>query len=378
MFPQILLPLPDTFRLGATDVEDERVILTLEPTTTSALCPRCQQPSQHRHSWYWRSPADLPTFGRAVRLHMHVRRFFCRTADCPQRIFSERVGDALPCSARRTTRHTQALTHITFALGGRPAARLAFTLGFPTSRRTLLRLLLAQPLPERPTPRVLGLDDWAWRKGRSYRTILVDLERHQVVDFLPDRESATVAAWLQTHPGVEIVSRDRAKAYAEGVRLGAPGAGQVIDRWHMLKRMTETIENLLGQKRSALVQATQTLNAVAAATVSAAAIPHAPPSQPSRAGATARATAHRATVARYRRIQKLAAKKVDVAHIARQVGVSRVTVYRYLRMTAPPPLPVQTPRHRSRVQTYKPYLVKRWNEGCRNATQMWREIVELG
>jgi transposase len=204
------------------------------------------------HSSYVRTVADVPWAGRGVRLEITVRRFFCDNVNCARRIFAERLGAELPAYARRTCRLIEALCTLAFAAGGEGGARLAHTQGLAVSPRTLLRLLYVFPLPKTAPARVVGIDEWAWKKGRSYGTILVDLERKQPVDLLSDRDAESVKAWFETHLGVEIVVRDRSGLFADGARRGAPAAMQVVDRYHLVKNLVEALERFFLHKRAVL------------------------------------------------------------------------------------------------------------------------------
>src|SRR6266550_1314022 len=371
-----LLPDPSCLQLVHLEADEQSLIAIVETTSSEALCPLCQCRSESIHSRYTRVVADLPWAGWAVRLKLHARRFFCRNQECQGRIFTERLPNVVAPYARRTTRLCDLLTLICFAMGGEAGNCLVERMGLEASPETLLRLVRQQEERQVPTPRVLGVDDFCFCRRRSYGAILIDLERRIPIDLLPDREAETFKKWLLAHPGVQIISRDRGGAFADGARQGAPQAQQVADRWHLLANLSETMKGFFLNKQAqlkALVQKpAEDLSEEEARQL-------APWQTSMRKHLEAKSLQfHQERVTRYQQIHDLSAKKVDVVTIARRVGVSRQCVYEYLRMQQPPERTHIPPSRQLMLEPYKDYLVRRWNEGCRNAQQAYREVKEQG
>jgi transposase len=225
-----------------TRPDASNIQIAAEARQRSGHCPDCGEPSHAVHSRAVRRPADLPCLGRQVRLDLAVRRLYCRNPACSRRTFVERLLGLIAPRVQRTDRLAMAQGRVGVAMGGQAGARMLQRIGLPTSGGTVLRLIRRLPLPRRSAPRVLGVDDWARRKGRTYGTILVDLERHRVFDLLPDRSAPTLADWLRRHRGIRAVARGRSTEYARGIRLGAPRAVQVADRWHLLLNLRQMAE----------------------------------------------------------------------------------------------------------------------------------------
>ncbi|MGC9539745.1 ISL3 family transposase [Streptomyces sp. UG1] len=215
------------------------IALMARSATREAACPDCGAVSGRVHGGYRRRLADLATAGREVVIDLLVRRFLCPAAECGRRTFVEQVDGLTERFARRTPLLRRSLEKIALALAlaGRPRARLAAHLSIPTSANSLLRLV--RRLPDKhvgAAPRVLGIDDFALKKGHVYGTIISDMEIGERVDVLPDRTADTLTAWLRAHPGAEIVCRDRASAYADAADTAAPQAVQVADRFQCVMR----------------------------------------------------------------------------------------------------------------------------------------------
>jgi transposase len=375
-----LLPDATVLRLEACEMDDTTAQITLRvhATQTRAPCPLCATPARRIHSDYERTLADLPWAMYRVRLQLCVRKWFCRNRACARRIFTERLPTVAAPWARRTLRQAQRLVALGLALGGKAGVRLGHQWAVAVSCHTLLRGLRRQPAPSLPTPRVLGVDDFALRKRHTYGTILVDLERRQSVELLPDRTAETVAQWLREHPGVEVIARDRSSTYAEGARQGAPNATQVADRFHLLQNLAEALEPVFTTHDHALqaVNAAMRQQPVPLPDGTVAVPVPPPPTPPAEQARAAQRAGRRQT--RYDEAWTLHRQGWSTAAIAAQVGCSRRTIERYLQM---PTWPVpQHRRHygRSILDPYKAYLLERWNAGCHTAIQLFQELQARG
>jgi transposase len=256
----------------------------------------------------------------------------------------------------------------------------------PTSPDTLLGLIRALPLADPGQPRVVGIDEWAWRKGLRYGTAVVDLEQHRPIALLPERDADAVAAWFAAQPHLEIIARDRSGLFSEAATRGAPQARQVADRFHLLRNLGEALETLLLRKRDHLKETAATMAALAAPAAVVTPGPAMYPGKrktPQRQAWKERAEEdslrrHARWVAAYEAIWALQRKGADIADIARTVGVSRKTVYRYLRLDGPPQRKRPVRRARPERRAWEAYVQHRWQEGCHNGRRLWREVRDQG
>jgi len=380
-----LLVLAETSHLRVENiaVEEDVVVLVIASAASGALCVECQHLSERVHSQYWRRAADLPCVGYRVRLAIGVRRFFCDNPACPRGTFAERFSGFLEPFARHTNRLASKQRQVAMRTGGEAGAVVLQGLGLPVSPDTLLRLMRRMLESSQPPPRVIGVDDWAWRKGQRYGTLIVDLERRCPIDMLEDRCADSLVAWLQAHPSVEVISRDRGAEYTDGATRGAPDAIQVADRWHLLQNLREALERLLDQHRECLYAAAVLPEAPSSEPLTATpdtnrtAVPdgveHVPPTrQQQRRQAT-----HERRLERYQRVMELHRQGVEIRTIAREIGLDRKTVYRYIESDAFPEM-AQRRKLRSILDPYVPYLEQCWVAGHHNGTQLFQEIRTQG
>jgi transposase len=341
--------------------ETDRIVIAAYPSAQDAACPDCGTTSAQVHSRYERRLLDLPSHGRSVQLRIQVRRFRCGNRDCQRRIFGEPLPDGTaPRGARRTSRLEAIVHHLGVALGGRPAASLARRLMLPVSKDTLLRVVRRRALAAGGNVvHVLGIDDFAWKRGQRYGTLLCDLEQRRIIDLLRDRETGTVEAWLVDHPEITIVSRDRGGGYGQAATKAAPQAVQVADRWHLMENASAAF---LDAVRRSMRPIRQVLgSAVIDATVLTCA------ERLQYDGYLRRQESHQT-------IKHLADAGTSIKEITRRTGCSRKLVRSVLRGE-------DGDVFRSRASLLQPYLGRlatEWAAGCRNGAELWRRLRAAG
>jgi len=395
-------PLPDGLVITSLSETETQLLVHVACRTPTACYPLCHLPSDRIHGHYGRMVADLPCAGRRVILALLVRKFVCRTPTCPRQIFTERLPDLVQSYARITNRLRDVLIALGLATSAEVCVRLAPKLGLQLSAPTLLRYLRTVSYASPTSVRVLGIDDWSWKRGQIYGTLLVDLERRCPIELLPDRKEETVEVWLLPHPEIEVVCRDRGGEYTAAARSGAPQAQQVADKFHLLLNLREKLKELMARKQK-LLPHVETItsrakasempgvsSACTAASVSSAveesksfrhmspnpratpsgSVPVPPEETPAQVSRSNR-------YARYEAVRALHQQLVSQREIARRLLLSRNTVRKFLQ-AATFPERSRPPYRGSILDPYKPYILARWKSGCCNGAQLLEEIKKLG
>lgn len=381
-----LIPSSEEISVERVERSAHTIHITLRAVTPATQCPDCSLPSTRVHSRYTRTLSDLPWGSYIIRLYLHARKFFCPVRTCPRRIFTERLPAVVAPYARRSNRLCDILRLIGFALGGEAGSRLVERLLMKASPSTLLRLVrrTSDPPDIMHTPRVLGVDDFAIRKGRTYGTILVDIEQHRAIELLPDRSAQTLEKWLRDHPGVEVISRDRSTEYTKGATAAAPEATQVADRFHLLLNLRQAVERLLDRNRTQFrgivlplpnSGSVKSQGGVDISTLPLSAFRDPRPRSP--AEAAAQKVRRRRRRARYKQVLTLHKQGLSQREIANYLKISRTTVARYLHLDSDP-TEGQRWYSPSMLDPYLAYLHERWTGGCHNGMKLWRELKEQG
>jgi transposase len=365
----LLLPCLSGMAVDRAVISGDLVRIWVHAVAGGAACPGCGTWCTVVRDRYARRLRDAGAGGRRVLIWLAVRLLRCGNADCPRASFAEQPeGLAVPY-ARRTPLLAGQLGAVAAALAGRAGARLArAVLAVQVSRHTLIRVLMALPGPAAGRVRVLGIDDFALRRGRAYATLLVDMETGEPVDVLPDREAGTAAEWLRAHPEVEVICRDRAGAYAEAARDGAPQAVQVADRWHLWHNLCEYAGKAVARHQGCLDGP-------------GCAGPGRPQEQEQEQEQGERAAGVPAGLedvirARHAAVRQLRAAGKTLPEAAAALGLSRQLTGRFWR--APGADALLKARGASALDPFKPYLRRRWDAGTTTIAVLHREITALG
>ena len=372
-----LFPLPKGMLIEEVQATETSLSLMVRATHPTSCCPLCGKGSSSIHSHYQRRLSDASCVGRQVQLTLIVRRFYCRNRLCGRKVFTERIPRFVNPWARITIRLSEHLQAVGLATSGRGGIKLANRLGMQANRQTLLRRIMA--LPNRPEESVLylGIDDFAFRRGQRFGTVLVNLETHHIVDLRPLRQAATAAAWMEQRPDIMVVSRDRGGEYAKAAAIGAPQATDVADRFHILKNLTEALQLLLGQSLEEIKATDQT--------------PEPQQDEPSKPVITveqwrpkepahvqrARLARRSGRYARYRQVVELREQGMKPREIARHLGMGERTVHRWQASDTFPEARKRRKRE-SPFDPFAPYVLARWQAGERNGLALWREIKAQG
>jgi transposase len=377
----MLFPHLRGLRVERAEDTGDAVVIRARCREAQARCPACGTVSSRVHGGYARVVADGAAGGRPVLIALSVRRFRCPEPSCPKATFAEQAWGVSQRYRRRSVPLLGMLAGFGLELAGRAAARLAGTLGVPVHSSTVLRLVMALPGPAvTAAPAVTGVDDFALRKGQVYGTVIADAESGEVVDLLPDREAATLAAWLKAHPGAEVICRDRAGAYADGAAVGAPGAIQVADRWHLWHNLGEYAGKAVVAHRGCLTGPLDE-RAVGGQDALPGQFPDAGPATapPVPDGLRDACGRERALVSRTRErhaaVHDLLAAGHSQREAARILGLNRKTVSRFAREPDPAALLVKATSRESRLDPFKAHINQRWNQGITSAAALHAELA---
>jgi len=349
-------------RIEITDFQytDQHIIFYAKPVGKTVRCPDCKVISTSLHSYYQRTWRDLPIAGIPVKWKIKARRFRCENENCHRKTFTERFDHIITPNGQRTKRFTNQLRHISYSCSAEAGAKLAKKLGLPTSGDTLLRIIRASPSGYIPPGTIVGIDDWSFKRGLRFGTIIIDLEKRRPIELLSDRKSKSVEVWLKQHPNIRIVTRDRSREYRNGIDIGAPQARQVADRWHIIKNYQEAVEKQLRMHSNALNKANLQWKSAGK------------DENPQR-----ESTNHSYRLDLFREVKRLSKEGISQRNIATMTGMSRSTVRRYISRNDFPDWKNRLPKV-TNITPYMQYLKQQWDGGCHNARILHERLEEQG
>ena len=371
-----LLQLPEGMQLDQIQITGQEVLIEICTTSPTACCPHCSHSSSSIHCHYQRTLRDIPCAGRRVQLCLTVRKFTCCNSSCSRKVFAERLPDFVEPWARTTTRFCQHITCIGLSVCGNGGVKLAACLGIQTSRQTILRRIM--DLPDAPPGALVfvGIDDFSFRRGFRFGTILVNFESHRVVDLLPDREAETAAQWMREHPDIAVVSRDRGTAYASAASEAVPHAVQCADRFHIVKNLTEAVQLLLARCQPEILAAHPSGASPLDSQKQVISIQEWRPPEPAHVE-KARLARRSGRYARYQQVVALHGQGMKTQEIAKRLDISDRTVRDWLKHGSFPEARSRRKRQSS-FDLFASYVLSRWQAGERNGLVLWREIKEQG
>ena len=372
-----LLSLPEGMRVEHIQITEHGLVIEVVTVHPTSCCPLCAETSDSIQSHYRRVLRDAPCAGRQVQLVLTVRKFYCRNPYCSRKVFTERLPTFVEPWARMTIRCCQQITSIGLATCGKGGARLAGRLGIQTTRPTILRRIMDLPDVSAGSVVYLGIDDFAFRRGYRFGTILVNLESHRVVDLLPDRQAETAAQWMRQQPDLAVVSRDRGGEYASAASKGAPQAIQCADRFHIIKNLTEAAQVLLARCQAEILTSLQTEASQQDHPCQAViAIEEWRPPEPAHVEKV-RLARRAGRYARYQQVVELDRQGLPTKEIAGRLGMSDRTVRDWLKQAAFPEAKRRRKRQSS-FDAFAPYVLKHWQSGEHNGLTLFREIKAQG
>jgi transposase len=362
-----LFPYLSALLIEEIERRPDKVVLRARVRSTTGAC-HCGHSSSRVHGGYVRTLRDAAVGGLGVVIELHIRRFRCENPACTAVTFAEQIAGLTTPHGRYTPLLRGLLMQIGLALAGRAGARLAAAVGITVGRDTLLRMVRALPEPEIGEVEVLGVDDFAFRKGRHYGTVLIDMATHRPLHLYDGREGEDLAAWLQGHPEVKVICRDRSSGYGEGARVGAPQAQQVADRYHLWANLGQAVEKTVNAHRSRLAEPL-------AGAEDGPGHPEAEPEvvQPSKELKIVTRLREQHAAA-----HELWTQGMSKAAIGRKLGLHQATVRKLVNARSADDVVAKSLQRAHVVDPYVGYLHRRWNEGIRNAAQLHREIQKLG